>query len=364
VVGIKRFKALDGIRGIAAISIAFFWHYKFFFETDKPFYTLGYWAYNYGWIMVDLFFILSGFVFYYVYGDKIKENKIGIKDFTILRFSRLYPLHFLTLCIVAGFKFLQRTFAGSIYMWNGYRYSIIDFFINIPMLQNGWLTTRFSFNAPSWSISVEIMMYLLFFYIFYYSRNSKIYIINSLIIIYFGVAVYISGWNTGFFNEQIARGLMGFFIGIITAEIYRYCNNNGRHKRNLLLVCCIGMAVTIVIPAIVGYGKIRVWALITTFALFPSLIIIALDFKILSKILSVKPLFYFGELSYSIYLWHYPTVLIVRNINQYLNLSLDYSSKAFYVGYFILVTGISHISHYFFEIPIQNYIRKRYVESN
>jgi peptidoglycan/LPS O-acetylase OafA/YrhL len=360
----KRIKALDGIRGIAAVIVAFFWHYKSFFETDKPFYTLGYWAYNYGWITVDLFFVLSGFVFCSVYGDSIKENKIGIKNFALLRFSRLYPLHFLTLCVVAAFKYFQKVFDGGMYMWNGYRYSISDFLINIPMSQNGWFTTRYSFNAPSWSVSVEIMMYLLFFYIFHYSKDTKKHIVNSLAMIYFGTVICISGWDTAFFNGQTGRGLTGFFIGIITAEIRRYCGKNKRYKNTLLLVCGFGAVAATVIPAIVGYSKIPDWTLITTFALFPSLIIMALDFKIFSRILSIKPLLCLGELSYSIYLWHYPVVLIVRNIDRYLNLSLDYSGKAFYIGYFILVIGISYISHHYFELPVQNKIRKRYIESS
>jgi peptidoglycan/LPS O-acetylase OafA/YrhL len=361
---IKRLRALDGIRGIAAIIIAFFWHYKAFFETDKPFYIIGYWAYNYGWMMVDLFFILSGFVFYYVYADQIKANKLGIVDFCILRFSRLYPIHLLTLCIVAGFKIIQKIVNSNIYMYNEYRYNILDFLLNIPMLQNGWVVTIFSFNAPSWSISVEIMMYFLFFYFFYYSKNSKKYLINSVIMIYLGVVIYISDWNTGFFNNQIARGLIGFFIGIITAEVYLNYYNSIKYKKFILLLCYFGIFTTTIIPIIIGYDRIPKWPLITSFGLFPSLIIIILSLKYLSKIFSSKPLLYFGELSYSIYLFHYPSVLIIINLTKFFNLSFDYSTKIFYIGYFIFVICVSHISHYYFEIPVQNILRKRYIGSS
>jgi peptidoglycan/LPS O-acetylase OafA/YrhL len=234
----------------------------------------------------------------------------------------------------------------------------------MPMAQNGWLTTRYSFNAPSWSLSVEIMMYPLFFYIFYYSKNTKKHIIKPLALRYCGTVIYISGWNTAFFNEQTGRGLTGFFIGVITAVIYRYSNNNSRYKRFLLLLCGLGITCAAVIPAVAGYNKILRLALIITTVLFPSLVITALDIKILSRILSIKPLLYLGKLSYSIYLWHYPAVLIVRNLSRYLNLSFDYSGKIFYIGYLVLVISISHISHYYFELPVQNKIRKRYIESS
>jgi peptidoglycan/LPS O-acetylase OafA/YrhL len=361
---LKRFKALDGIRGIAAIVVAFFWHYKAFFETDKPFYSFGYWAYNYGWIMVDLFFILSGFVFFTVYDKMIQEHKMNVKDFIVLRFSRLYPLHFLTLCIVLFFKVVQKLFDNTIYMWNGYRYSILDLFINIPMLQNGWLTTRYSFNAPSWSVSIEIMMYLVFFYIFHNSGSTKKYLIHTFIMIYGGLVLYVSGWNTAFFNGQIARGLMGFFLGIITAEMYNYCKNNGKNKNIFLALCGIGILGTTVLPVIIGYNRIPLWVLITTFVLFPSLIIFAAYSKPFSKVLAIAPLRYFGDLSYSIYLWHYPVVLIVRNIDNYFNMALDYSNNLFFVGYFLIVIIISHISHYCFENPIQKYIRNKFIGKN
>ncbi|MDR2600866.1 MAG: acyltransferase [Spirochaetaceae bacterium] len=358
--GNQRLKALDGIRGGAAVIVAFFWHYKSFFGTEKPFHVIGYWPYNFGWIMVDLFFVLSGFIFYTIYGKQIRENKLDVKSFLVLRLSRLYPLHFLTLCIVCIFGVLQHCFV-NIYIYNGYTYRMYDFIINIVMAQNGWFTTNYSFNAPSWSISIEFMLYLLFFYIFYNSGDAKKYIANSIIIIYFGAVIYLSKLSMPFFNSQTARGLMGFFIGIITGELYNYFNKNTKYKKTALLICGIGVIATTLVPSIIGYSKFKGWELITASVLFPSFIFIVLNSKFLSKILSIKPLVYLGELSYSIYLLHYPAVLVIRNINNQFDLSLDYSSNIFYIAYFTGVIIISHISHYCFENPLQNYLRVKLI---
>jgi peptidoglycan/LPS O-acetylase OafA/YrhL len=120
-------------------------------------------------------FILSGFIFFNIYEEKISSNKLSLKEFTILRFSRLYPLHLLSFIIV----FVIQAFRESINLPTfplHYSRGILAFLLNIGMLQNGWIITAYSYNAPSWSLSIEIMMYLLFFVIFYRSKKTKNYI--------------------------------------------------------------------------------------------------------------------------------------------------------------------------------------------
>jgi peptidoglycan/LPS O-acetylase OafA/YrhL len=80
IVEVQRFKALDGIRGIAALIVDFVWHYQHFAPEAYPFSTILYWPYHSGWIMVDLFFILSGFIFFNIYARKLLEGGGIIKE--------------------------------------------------------------------------------------------------------------------------------------------------------------------------------------------------------------------------------------------------------------------------------------------
>ena len=108
----NRFYLLDFFRGIAAIAIVIF-HYKIFYieavslnsyvATEQPLYSVLFLAYEHGWIAVQFFFTLSGFIFFNLYRTKILEEKISFKNFFILRFSRLYPLHLLMLILVGLF---------------------------------------------------------------------------------------------------------------------------------------------------------------------------------------------------------------------------------------------------------------------
>jgi peptidoglycan/LPS O-acetylase OafA/YrhL len=178
-------------------------------------------------------------------------------------------------------------------------------------------------------------------------------------IIYVGIIIYFSGFHSAFLNTQTARGLMGFFLGIIVGEIYRYIENNGRWSKCVVFLCLIGI-VCYTLPAIIfGYSGLVDWKIITTFLFFPSFIIIILTFDSLSSMFSKKPFLYLGRLSYSIYLFHFPIFLMIKNIDNYFNLSLDYSSKAFCLIYVAIVLFFSHLLHFFFEEPMQNYILKK-----
>jgi peptidoglycan/LPS O-acetylase OafA/YrhL len=244
-----------------------------------------------------------------------------------------------------------------------YSYNPILFLFNIPLLQNGWITTRFSYNGPAWSVSIEIMMYLLFFAIFYSTKNNKNYLIYSLLLICLGIIITFSGRNIPFLNRQVARGLMGFFLGCITGEVYDYCDNNTKIGDIFIGICILSIILLTIFPVIFGYGILRNWALIYTFVFFPAIIIIVLKFGFISRILSVKPLLYLGELSYSIYLLHYPIQLIVKTLDEYFNLSINYSSNLFFSGFSIIVIIVSHFIHYYFEKPVQNYIRRKYIKN-
>lgn len=99
----QRFRSLDALRGVAALSVVL-WHWKHFFfvgyalpvdfdEAAQPLYSLLRVFYDFGWLAVDLFFLLSGFIFFRLYSQRIENRDISAARFSAHRFSRLYPLH-------------------------------------------------------------------------------------------------------------------------------------------------------------------------------------------------------------------------------------------------------------------------------
>ena len=354
-----RITALDGIRGLAAIIVAFGWHYQHFSPETYPFGRLLYWPYHFGWIMVDLFFILSGFIFFNIYRNKIAGHTLSLRDF--LRFSRLYPLHWLALIVVLAIQLFRELNGLPEFV---YSQNIFYFLLNIPVIQNGWITTAFSYNGPSWSVSIEIMMYLLFFAVFYNTKETKKYLIYCFLLICLGIIITLSGSNKAFFNSQVARGLIGFFTGCITGEVYEYCNINRKQGLVFTVFCGFAVLFLTIVPAIFGYGVLKKWAIVYIFAFFPAFIFVVLRVKYLSALFSIKPLEYLGNLSYGIYLLHYPLQLTVKTVDEYYKLGINYSDKIFFIGFSVIVTVISHFIYYYYEKPIQKYIRKKFIEKN
>ena len=128
-----------------------------------------------------MFWAISGFVFAFVYLDKKKE--ITGKKFFINRFSRLYPLHFATLMIVTLLQIINYKSLGNfqIYQTN----DIYHFFLNLFFIAGWGFESGESFNAPIWSVSIELIVYVLFFISIIYLNKYKIKFILLIYLLFF-----------------------------------------------------------------------------------------------------------------------------------------------------------------------------------
>jgi peptidoglycan/LPS O-acetylase OafA/YrhL len=151
---IARLAVVDCLRGIAAL-VVLVWHFRFFFGT--PFNAVLAPFYKGGWVAVDLFFVISGFILTRIY--RIDDPPPGyLAHFAIRRFSRIYPLHFITLLVVVVLLAAQFIRSGEFVLYPGYtRNDLWHFILNLALLQQSGLGRGFSFNAPSWSISIEMI---------------------------------------------------------------------------------------------------------------------------------------------------------------------------------------------------------------
>jgi peptidoglycan/LPS O-acetylase OafA/YrhL len=114
---------LDILRGLASLAVVVFHYQHFYFvgsslpgsfsTSREPFYAFMSIFYNDGWRAVELFFVLSGFIFFYQYEEQIRRRSVGRYKFFVLRFSRLYPLHFVTLLLVAAGQLISTAIDGQ-----------------------------------------------------------------------------------------------------------------------------------------------------------------------------------------------------------------------------------------------------------
>ncbi|MGM9506512.1 acyltransferase family protein [Larkinella sp. GY13] len=224
----KRFHVLDGFRGIFALVVALY-HFK-----PGPG-IIGHTALiSHGWLFVDFFFTLSGFVIYYNY-QKIQTISQQ-KDFLIKRFIRLYPLHF---CLLIVFLLFE-TFKIFLYKYDLFNYPpfynhrFVGFVANIFLVQTYGLPIKgleyLSWNTSSWSISAEIFAYIIFcFSIVYINRFSsfiKILIFLAFSVISLVIIYYVNGGNLSLKIgiPGIWRCTYSFFLGCIASEVYSILN--------------------------------------------------------------------------------------------------------------------------------------------
>ncbi|WP_143321017.1 acyltransferase [Clostridium sp. HBUAS56010] len=357
-IGFQRLTCLDGLRGIVCCCVAFFWHYQHFSPSNFPFSHIAYWPYHYGWLAVEFFFLLSGYIFFYKYSKPISEGTISFRNFFILRFSRLYPLHFVTLTVVMLFQW-YRIFQGKdffIYSNN----NLYHFLLNIFFIQNGWIYTDWSFNAPSWSVSVELLAYFLFYQILKNIGKIGNNVYAAFIaLIYLGLILQIFSFNVPLFNSQVGRIIFCFFTGCLLSKLQGMILAK---QKQLLFSCICGAILLFHFSAILIFGyefaivkMLGNYSIVYSVLFFPCIILLALNSSVVNKILSLAPFRFLGDISYSIYLIHYPIQLALVTIFPFFN----YSERKIFFVYIILVIIFSSISYYFFEKRLQTYIRSK-----
>src|SRR5690242_13824862 len=167
--------ALTAVRGLAA-----WWVVLFHFDS----YLLPYlpsWGFDFisrGYLAVDLFFCLSGFVIYFNYGNLAVTNMRDMSVFYLKRLAKIYPLHIFTIGLYA---LLLGALLLSHHGIPDQRFSGQSLLANLFLVQDWGFATDFTWNVPSWSISAELAAYLLFPVIVVLVRATKGRIPVSLI---------------------------------------------------------------------------------------------------------------------------------------------------------------------------------------
>ena len=349
----ERFYLLDIARGVAAIAVAIF-HYKLFYaynlssenfvHENQPFYDYIKLIYEYGWIAVQFFFLLSGFIFFKLYLKKIKQKSLSFYNFLILRISRLYPLHFITLIIVLIIYLILKSNGFT----NPIRADLEHFFYNLFLIHEWGLNSYASFNEPSWSISVELLMYIIFFYL---ALKTNIIFFSFLIILISSIL---------FFKFKfLGYGGYCFFIGGLSQMLIE---NLKITQKNKTLILCLSIFISGIISFyFIDNSKLNKIIVLTIF--FPCLINLFYLINNYSPKFG-KKLSLIGDISYSIYLIHFPLILVTLMILNILNLKINFDSMTIFCTYLIFTFLISFFSYNFLEIPLKKMLRKKYIKND
>jgi peptidoglycan/LPS O-acetylase OafA/YrhL len=363
----KRFYSLDILRGIAVFRVIL-WHWQhfflplnkqgvIFFIDRQPLFEVFYIFYKSAAVAIPFFFCLSGFIFFWLYSTRIAQRTITLRSFSISRVSRLYPLHFVTLIFVSVGQFIYASITNTyfVYPFN----DVYHFLLNLFLVSSWGLEKGWSFNAPIWLLSVEVILYAMFFIfcrIFY--RN----------IIALFCMVIIGHFIVSMFNYYIATGIEYFFFGGIIFLAYEQIAKTGdAWKVSIWLpfITTFAWLATILFMNPNLHFTLNGWPRVIReiAAAWPVLVLLPLTIMSLALIETKrgslgKRLSFVGDMSYSLYLLHFPLQLMAATVVIQLNINpVQFYSAWFMLSFFIALTLLSIASRRYFEIPIQRFLR-------
>jgi len=359
-------KSIDGLRGIAVLLVLLF-HYlnNSYANSDvenlNRFEILLMKIASLGWIGVDLFFIISGFLI----GKILLFNKKSahfFKVFYIRRFLRIFPLYFVLLI----------TYSISRYFF--FTDDLVLFENSIPienyffLVQNFIMSIRGDFGpnalTPTWSLAVEEQFYLLIPLIIYYFSNKQIVLISMIFIVFAQFyRVNADNWYREY-THFISRADT-LFLGVLLAIF----QDKGISKFNMyfskwyvkFLIFCLLFGLYFF------NNSINHLLISFVFFVFLNFIIGLNSSSVLIRMLTPKWILFLGKYSFFIYLFHQIVNGILFVIFQgSRNPNLD-SLESYTIGFFSLIVTFSmaHLSYLYFESKFISYgYRYKYFENN
>lgn len=317
---------------------------------------------NRGWLWVDFFFILSGFILNHVYSDSFNQrvSRAEYRHFIQARFARVYPLHLVTLCLTVLLVLVIKYLAEGIMENMKWAFNLHTFPASLVLLQAMGLYPDTSLNGPSWSLSTEWWVYLIFpFLAGPFTRLNRlgkagvfVLVVATYLILMYWVA---PRWGNRFMVELgfpikptlnltadfgFFRCVAGFLLGMLFYELYR--------KQTGFTALRQGWVFVVLFTGVLTGMHLGIHELVII-ACFPFIILsAAYNADWLKRLLDTSPLQRLGDWSFSIYLMHIPVIYAgyclmllnnpkkLTNINEFGYFQTGYGRAWFYC---LLVVG-------------------------
>lgn len=315
------YELLDGLRGVAALLVVFYHIFEgLSFAAGGTLIT----TINHGYLAVDFFFILSGFVIGYAYDDRWKRN-MTLGNFFTRRLIRLHPM------IIMGTIIGAITFCiqGSV-QWDGSHVAtsavmlaLLAAMFFIPTYPGAGYDVRgngemFSLNGPSWSLFFEYIGNILYALFIHRLSNRGLAILVALsgiglawfaLFDIVGYGMLGVGWTLDGANfwGGMLRMLFPFSLGMLLSRHFRPIKTRGA-----FWICSAVLLILFCIPYIEGKSPVclnGVYELICIALVFPALVWIAASGKTTDK-QSTRICRFLGDISFPLYAIHYPLMYL------------------------------------------------------
>lgn len=343
--------ALTGMRGVAAWFVVLF-HSRMGIADQIGPGTLH--VLSKGYLAVDLFFMLSGFVLWLNYAERLKEHGWAYTPaFLARRLARIWPLHMLMLCGAVAFALLL-TLRGSP---DAAHYPWSELPLHIILAQNWGFTQGLHWNDPSWSISCEFAAYLCFpLLAFNFRRNgvSTPLLILALIAIASALHLVMRAAGATTLGMDIPhlglpRAFCEFAMGTILCALWARWRERAQRPLAGSLICLALLSAALML------GAPETLAVPLLFAAMLSAVALTGSSRV--NPLGCVPLHYLGEISYATYLVHFLLYIVFKYLFVADPLHVPSAMLALFL---LLVLGASVALHHMVERPAQRMLNRAF----
>lgn len=362
------YEILDGLRGVAALLVVLFHVFEIHSHGDHSKQII-----NHGYLAVDFFFLLSGFVLGYAYDDR--WGKMTLKDFFKRRIIRLQPMIIIGSIIGALLFYYQDSPAlgwggiNEVPVWKMLLVMLIGFTL-IPVGKGldirGW-NEMHPLNGPAWSLFFEYIANIV--YALVLRRVSKI-VLAILVVVAAGFTIHyaltnpngdiIGGWSIDD-STQLKIGFIRlafpFLAGLLLARMGKL-----RYTKNAFLSAALLLVVLLSVPRLGDADSLWLNGLYECFCLiimFPFIIWLGAGGKVQGYKAS-KVCKFLGDISYPIYITHFPIAYIYMAWVTNNNLTLE---QSWHYGLLVVIAAVAtaYLAMRFYDLPIREWLRKKFL---
>lgn len=364
----RRDHTLIGIelaRFLCAVAVLL-WHYQHFFYvgTQPPNFDVNsqpmawlFWPfYNYGFLAVQIFWCISGYIFFYKYAHAIADGTISAGRFAWLRFSRLYPLHFVTLLLVAVLQWRYTSMVGDSFVYSPQ--DSIHFVLQLVLASDWGIASGFTYNGPIWSISIELVVYAIFFVFCWRLKILRPWMLALIVGFASAVSIFKNSPNAIvelLAGSLILRCLCFFYLGALTFTAYDWLS---RHfdRQTIVALTASGLLAALTALAIPVVRKLS--PVMLAVPLSPLTIMFLLSYVQPASSRMRGALVRLGNLTYSSYLIHFPIQLLIALYYVGHPQDRPVHETWFLLVFMMVVFVLADLIYRYFEKPAQDALRQ------
>jgi peptidoglycan/LPS O-acetylase OafA/YrhL len=340
-------RPLTGVRGVAALIIVIYHYGKFHLDHVNDV-----WAVPHGYLPVDLFFMLSGFVIGYVYRDDLHpESSQNYKIFLIKRFARLYPAYI----VISAFYVLkiglgltgEETFA---------RFDWLDAIGNLLLL-TGWGLNIYPLIGVSWASSAELGSYFAAPVLMKYTLEKDVRWWAACVVLSLIGICLISYSGQGASGPldvvdrnsflPLCRAIIGFTLGLATLRYAPYLDRLSATTQDVLVIAILALMIAL---AVFTAEDLPIYLLFV-----PFIAILSREGRAAQALFGNRLVYHLGVISYSIYLFHPLFLTFAERSSRHFG-----STMTAYVlctlACFAAIWLLSYLSYRFVEMPGRQFV--------